>query len=169
MQIIRPRLVSGLPSILNTGQCLAMARSLANDRRLWEPHLRFDPDSRYYHLLHLDAAVEIWLLCWVGPNDTGWHDHGASSAGVVVAQGAIMEEVPTLAGPVSRRLGTGDSISMPPGHIHRMHAAHDTTGVSVHVYSPPLGRVAQYRADAAGRVFREDQDGNTPLVSGTAA
>jgi len=28
-----------------------------------------------------DNQVDVWLLCWTPENDTGFHDHDASSGG----------------------------------------------------------------------------------------
>lgn len=164
-----PRLQAfvGQSRVLDARECRAAAMEIAGDRGQWHPHIHFDPQDRFFQLLHLDSFVEAWLLCWAGSNDTGWHDHGVSSAGVVVALGSVMEDVLTFGGPTTRRLRCQDALDMPPGHIHRMYAA-DEPGASIHVYSPPLGRVGQYHADTSGRAYRVEQVGSTPLASNTS-
>ena len=143
-------------------ECLSLAKEFLNQEKAWAPHVQFNENERYFHLLHEDEDTEVWLLCWTGANDTGWHDHGASQAGVVVASGDIMEDIPTLSGAVARKMKKGDEITMENGHIHRMYAQ-NTQGVSIHVYSPPLSRVSQYYSDDTGRLYRIEQDGSKPL------
>lgn len=152
---------------LSSRECVSIARMIAKAREDWLPNVDFDPEKGVVHLLHQDSVLEAWLSCWLGQNDTGWLDYGESAAGVIVVQGSVMQEVPTSSGPFSRRLRFRDTTEVPPGRIHRMYAAENSPGVSIHVYSPPLGRVGQYREDDLGQSYRVEQDSTALLPNAT--
>jgi Cysteine dioxygenase type I len=52
-----------------------------------------------------------------------------------------------------RRVRAGTSFSFDPDHIHRLNGAVQGS-ISVHVYSPPLWRMGQYRVDDDGTLKR---------------
>ena len=59
---------------------------------LWEPHVRHDETERFYAQLYRDPNVDIWLICWVEGQSTGYHDHDRSGGGVAVCDGVLHED-----------------------------------------------------------------------------
>lgn len=139
---------------LAAGELEQLAAAVAQHPEAWQHLVAFDPEQRVYASLHRDAHVDVWLLCWVPENDTGWHDHDVSSGAVAVVAGELVENNLTLThGARETRVTAGSVFSFGPDHIHRLNGA--THGsVSVHVYSPPLWRMGQYAVDDAGVLRR---------------
>jgi len=139
---------------LQRRELLELADSLAADRDVWEPHVRFSDDHRHYVSLHRDAHVDVWILCWTPSNDTGWHDHDTSSGAVAVARGELVEHnLAVGTASLEVRVPAGQSYSFGPDHIHRM-TGHAAGSVSIHVYSPPLWRMGQYAISSTGVLRR---------------
>ena len=107
----------------------------------WLPLVRHDAGERIYALLHRDAEVEVYVVCWMAGHDTGFHDHDESAAAIAVVDGAITEERLALGGTVSTELGAGETVSIAREAIHRVRHAGAAPAVTLHAYSPPLNRV----------------------------
>ena len=152
---IEPAALRHLPDRpLDRQELLALACSLAADRDVWEPHMRFSDEQRHYVSLHRDANVDVWVLCWTRTNDTGWHDHDTSAGAVAVAKGELVEHNLAVGAPsVEVCVPEGTAYSFGPDHIHRMTGAAEGS-VSVHVYSPPLWRMGQYAISSTGVLRR---------------
>jgi hypothetical protein len=121
------------------------------------PHVRHIPGERHYERIHADDHVEIWVICWVEDADTGYHDHDRSSGAVHVVEGEIEEHLlaPGLVPPhVERRFGGGATFSFDEAHVHRLRHAGGPHAVSVHAYSPPLGRLGTYELNDDGALRR---------------
>ena len=58
--------------------------------------------------------------------------------------------------PQSRRLGVGATRQGGPGYIHRVNHDDGLPAVTIHVYSPRLDWVGQYRLDEATAVVRRE-------------
>ena len=58
---------------------------------LWEPLLVVDAHRRRYRLLYEDERTDIWVLCWMPGQSTGFHDHDVSDVGIAIAQGMVVE------------------------------------------------------------------------------
>jgi quercetin dioxygenase-like cupin family protein len=139
---------------LDADELRDLASSIACDPDRWAHLVGFDDDERVYALLHRDAHVDVWLLCWTPDNDTGWHDHDISSGAVAVVAGELVENNLTVeSGDVETRISAGRAFSFGPEHIHRLNGA-DSGSVSVHAYSPPLWRLGQYAVSDAGVLRR---------------
>ena len=120
----------------------------------WRELVEFPHDRRHYISLHRDEYVDVWLLCWTPQNDTGWHDHDISSGAVAVVEGVLKECLPRIGGAhMEVEVGAGTSFSFGPDHIHRVVGSADRS-VSIHAYSPPLGRLGQYSIDENGVMRR---------------
>lgn len=120
----------------------------------WHDLVEFPGDRRHYVSLHRDEYVDVWLLCWTPSDDTGWHDHDVSSGAVAVVEGALKECNPRIGGAhVEVRVPAGTSFCFGPDHIHRLVGAAGRS-VSIHAYSPPLGRLGQYSIDEEGVMRR---------------
>lgn len=120
-------------------------------------HVRHVPGQRHYVQLLRDAHVEIWVISWVEDADTGYHDHDGSSGAVHVVEGELAEQLlaPGHVPPwVERRYAAGETFSFDEAHVHRVRHAGGAYAVSVHAYSPPLGRMGQYELGADGVLRR---------------
>ena len=109
--------------------------------------------------------MEMWLLSWLPHHSTGFHDHGESSVGFCVAQGTLVEQQLRFAeAPAATTLAVGDSRAAGSDYIHCLEWETGTPALSVHVYSPPLAVVGQYRYDESGTLRRATQPGRDELT-----
>jgi predicted metal-dependent enzyme (double-stranded beta helix superfamily) len=142
------------PRNLDRAELQALVEALANEPDRWREYVAFEGGQRHYVSLHRDEYVDVWLLCWVPGDDTGWHDHDISSGAVRVVRGAVRESNPRIGGePAARIVPEGASFSFGPEHIHRL-AGEDELAISIHAYSPPLWRLGQYSIDDDGVMRR---------------
>jgi mannose-6-phosphate isomerase-like protein (cupin superfamily) len=131
---------------------------LAADPERWQHLIRHAADERVYAQIWDDDEVNAWLICWSEDQDTGFHDHDDSGAGITVISGRVREDRLALAGGTcSRELGPGQTFTVPPVAIHRVLHAGDTPAVTIHAYSPPLRRTGAYRVGSDGALEREAQ------------
>jgi predicted metal-dependent enzyme (double-stranded beta helix superfamily) len=129
-----------------------------------------DAHRRRYRLLFEDERTDIWVLCWMPGQSTGFHDHDMSDVGIAIAQGMVIERqlrLPT--GATSEALRPGDTRQGPAGYIHSVAHAEGVPAVSIHCYSPPLMKVGQYRVDPDGVLRRDAEHGRRELVDETIA
>jgi hypothetical protein len=146
---------SALPARnLGRAELEALVNDLAARPEGWRRQISFEAGGRHYVSLYRDDHVDVWLLCWKGIDDTGWHDHDISSGAVRVVRGALLEANPRIGGePIRRTVPAGASFSFGPEHIHRLVGAEDRS-VSIHAYSPPLWRLGQYSISDDGVMRR---------------
>ncbi|WP_432157734.1 cysteine dioxygenase [Streptomyces sp. bgisy153] len=111
-----------------------LARRVAADRAQWEPLVRYDATTRWYHRLRTGPGYEVWLLSWLPGQDSGTHDHGPSSGVLTVLDGTLTERT----GRATRALAAGAQRVFAPGCVHEV--VNDTLepAVSLHVYFPGL-------------------------------
>src|SRR4051794_36032501 len=83
---------------LSRGRLQLAVIDAAAEEAVWRPHVRHVPDARTYTRLHLDARLELWLICWTPAGDGGFHDHGGSRGAVAVVEGALRERLLAGAG-----------------------------------------------------------------------
>jgi predicted metal-dependent enzyme (double-stranded beta helix superfamily) len=98
---------------------------------------------RYVRLLHT-RACEVWLIGWAQSAGLELHDHGGSAAVVHVVEGQLDETYTDRqrGHPLrSRSIIAGDSVALPPSHVHEVSNPGSHDAVSIHVYSPPLTRI----------------------------
>ena len=130
---------------------------LAASLERWR-HLVRHGDARVYEQIWDDEDVNAWLICWSQDQDTGFHDHDDSGAGIAVVSGRVREDRLTLAGGTrSRELGPGQTFTVAPVAIHRVLHAGQGPAVTIHAYSPPLRRTGAYRVGPEGELEREAQ------------
>jgi len=150
---------------------LAQVAIAIRDRpELWEPLMVVDPHKRRYRLLYEDERTDIWVLCWMPGQSTGFHDHDVSDVGIAIASGMVTERqlrLPT--GATSLDLRPGDSRQGPAGYIHSVAHGEGAPAVSIHCYSPPLMKVGQFRVDSEGVLRRDAEHGRRELVDETIA
>ena len=148
---------------LQPAELAATLSTWADREQDWAPLVRHDEHERTYQLLHRDADVEVYLVCWMPGHDTGFHDHDHSAAAIAVVEGAITEERLAITGAVKRTLDTGDTVTIAREAIHRVRHAGDTPATPLHAYSPPLERVGTYQIADDGALLRHPRPAETPL------
>jgi hypothetical protein len=157
-------------STLSAADLEQIAIGIRDRPDLWEPLLVIDAHRRRYRLLFEDERTDIWVLCWMPGQSTGFHDHDTSDVGIAIAQGMVIErqlQLPT--GATSIPLRPGDTRQGPAGYIHSVAHAEGVPAVSIHCYSPPLMKVGQYRVDEEGVLRRDAEHGRRELVDETIA
>ena len=142
-----------------------VARGLAARTDLWEPLVHDDATHRRYELVYEDDRMDAWILSWMPGQGTGFHDHYISGLGLCVARGCVQEDLIVYgAAHQSRTLETSDTRKGGPGYIHRVSHGDGLPAVTVHVYSPRLDWVGQYRLDEEGVMQREVRPGRNELT-----
>jgi predicted metal-dependent enzyme (double-stranded beta helix superfamily) len=147
-----------------------VAIAIRDRPELWEPLLVVDAHRRRYRLLFEDDRTDIWVLCWMPGQSTGFHDHDRSDVGIAIARGMVVErqlKLPT--GATAVELRHGSTRQGPAGYIHSVAHGEGAPAVSIHCYSPPLMKVGQYRVDADGVLRRDAEHGRRELVDETIA
>jgi hypothetical protein len=155
---------------LSAAELEGVATAIRDRPELWEPLLVVDAHRRRYRLLYEDERTDIWVLCWMPGQSTGFHDHDISDVGIAIARGKIIERqlrLPT--GATALELQPGDTRQGPAGYIHSVAHSEGAPAVSIHCYSPPLMKVGQYRVDAEGVLRRDAEHGRRELVDETIA
>jgi len=146
-----------------TGEALrATLSEWAGRPETWASLVRHDAQERVYALVHRDADVELYLVCWMPGHDTGFHDH--SAAAITVLDGEITEERLSLNGAVARTLGKHDVLTIAKEAIHRVRHAGTAPAVTLHAYAPPLSRVGTYEVADDGALLRHPRPAETPLA-----
>jgi hypothetical protein len=152
--------------ILTPEELEQVARDIVERPEVWEPLVRADPDRRRYELIYEDESIDAWVLSWMPGQGTGFHDHYISGVGLCCAAGGVREDLMVYGHQdMALHLGPGDSRQGGPGYIHRVRHEAGEPAVTVHVYSPRLDWVGQYRLDeATGVVRREVRPGRNELT-----
>ena len=141
---------------LTRPQLAALAVALGRERRLWAEHVRHDPDTRYFHQLYRDVNLDVWLICWLDAQDTGYHDHELSSGAVYVVEGVLCEDYfyRDERGSIdvrTRKRESGNVFDFEGSSIHGVrHDAGGSPATSIHVYSPALWRMGYYEPGENG-------------------
>jgi mannose-6-phosphate isomerase-like protein (cupin superfamily) len=133
-----------------------LAAHLAASPERWAHLVRHADDERVYEQIWDDDEVNAWVICWSEDQDTGFHDHDDSAAGISVISGRVREERLTIgSSPRAREIGPGETFTLPPVAIHRVLHSGTEPAVTIHVYSPPLTRTGAYRIGPDGELERE--------------
>lgn len=136
-----------------------LACSIGKDESLWQEFERHDSEVRQYQQLYRDPNVDVWLICWMHRQDTGYHDHDRSSGGVYVCGGMLCEDHfhRDDDGWIRERTKhheAGGSFDFDAAYIHGVRNETDFPATSIHVYSPALWRMGHYEADENGVMRR---------------
>ena len=151
--------------LLAPGELEEVAVRIAGRPDIWEPLVRVDSEHRRYELIYEDERMDAWVLSWMPGQGTGFHDHYISGVGLCVASGGVREDLMVYgAEHQARHLRPGDTRKGGPGYIHRVSHDLGEPAVTVHVYSPRLDWVGQYRLDEEGVVRREVRPGRNELT-----
>jgi hypothetical protein len=135
-----------------------LATALGRERRLWEGLVRHVPEERYFVELFRDVHLDVWLICWVNQQDTGFHDHDVSSGAVFVCDGVLAEDRLRHERGVlrirTREHPAGGSFHFDASYVHRMRHIGGELATSIHCYSPALWRLGHYDLDDDGNLTR---------------
>lgn len=129
---------------LPAGLLADIAAGIAAAPESWRHLVRHDPDGRQPVRLLATEAYEVWVIGWTPGQGVRPHDHGGSSAALVVTDGELLE-VDLLAN--RRRLAPGNVLRLGPGIVHDVVNHSNAPATSVHVYSPPLTEMTYYDPD----------------------
>jgi len=136
-------------------QLTALAVALGSEPRFWSELVRHDPDTRYFNHLYRDVNLDVWLICWLDAQDTGYHDHDLSSGAVYVVEGALSEDyfyrdAAGWIGVRTRERHAGDVFDFDGSSIHGLRHAGGPPVTSIHAYSPALWRMGYYEPGEGG-------------------
>jgi predicted metal-dependent enzyme (double-stranded beta helix superfamily) len=145
---------------LDREQLARLSVEIGETQELWRSFARHDHDTRFYQQLYRDPNLDVWLLCWVGGQNTGYHDHDRSSGAVYVADGQLCEDYFQRAedGWIREQTNihtTGGHFHFDAADIHGVrHPGGQEKSTSIHVYSPALWRMGHYQPDERGMLRR---------------
>ena len=144
------------PTALTLDQLEQFASDLSATPERWQHLVGHTSDLRVYEQIWDDEEVNAWVICWSADQDTGFHDHDESAAGIVVIAGEVREERMRLGSvPHARTFAAGSTFAVPPVAIHRVLHSGEAPAVTIHAYSPPLTRTGAYRTGRDGELERE--------------
>ncbi|MFN8223428.1 MAG: cysteine dioxygenase family protein [Gaiellales bacterium] len=139
----------------------ALACDLRAEESLWRPQVRHDEDERFYVQLYRDPNVDIWLICWVDAQATGYHDHDRSAGGVAICEGVLSEDYffrgeDGWIREETRTHEPGGYFVFDATYIHgvRHPGGEAPPATSIHCYSPALWRMGHYEPDENGVMRR---------------
>ena len=140
---------------LTRAQLSELAVALGNEPRFWSEHVRHDPQTRHFVQLYRDANVDLWLICWLDAQDTGYHDHDVSCGAVYIVDGALCEDYlyrddDGWIREKTRQRAAGEVWHFDASSIHGLRHAGGPPVTSIHVYSPALWRMGHYSAGPLG-------------------
>lgn len=143
---------------LGRGELVELATAIGEAPELWSALVRHDPGRRYYSQLYRDLRLDVWLICWLDDQKTGYHDHDLSSGGVYVCEGTLVEDRFTFGAEgltyASKQRPAGTAFDFDGAYIHGIRHAGGPPASSVHCYSPALWRMGYYESDQQGALCR---------------
>jgi hypothetical protein len=138
-----------------------LVTELATHPKFWRRFVRHDPETRHFTQLYRDPHLDLWVICWLDAQDTGYHDHDVSSGAVYVVEGALHEDhferdEDGWIREKTRQHGPGGVFDFDSSYIHGVRHAGGAPATSLHAYSPALWRMGHYypgqQGGALGRV-----------------
>jgi predicted metal-dependent enzyme (double-stranded beta helix superfamily) len=134
-----------------------LAQEIVDAEQLWRPFVRHDTDERFYQQLYRDPNLDVWLICWVRGQNTGYHDHDRSYGAVCICEGTLLEdwfrvEEDGWVREQTREHAPGEGFDFDASDIHGVrHPGGDAPpATSIHVYSPALWRMGHYEPGPRG-------------------
>ena len=136
-----------------------VAVDLGNEPRFWKHLVRHDPNTRHFAQLYRDPHLDLWLICWLDAQDTGYHDHDLSSGAVYVHEGTLYEDhfardPDGWIREKTRDHARGSVFDFDSSYIHGVRHSSGPAATSIHAYSPSLWRMGHYEPDDAGAMRR---------------
>lgn len=138
-----------------------LVTELAGEPRFWRRFVRHDPNTRHFVQLYRDPHLDLWLICWLDAQDTGYHDHDVSNGAVYVCEGTLCEDhferdPKGWIVEQTRQHEAGSVFDFDSSYIHGVRHAGGPPATSLHAYSPALWRMGHYvlgqQTGALGRV-----------------
>jgi hypothetical protein len=167
-----PTVIGVLAEALPADRCMTLAEcayaaTAASGVYDLDALVDFEKGERTYTQLWRTAYSEAYAIGWKQAGDTGFHDHDGSLGAVHVVRGTVSEEHIVLR-PVGDWLArveftAGETFRFDGAHIHRMQHVEGDTALTVHVYSPPLGRAGAYELADDGTLRRRSIPGDEEL------
>src|ERR1700727_2745496 len=157
--LIATRAQSG--TVSRTPEELANIVSLIASSAGWMDRVRLRADRRWYERLYHGPDYDIWVICWLPGQSTGFHDHGASSGAFVVATGILEEHRP---GERARVIHPGKPRAFGADYTHDVRNVSLAPAISIHAYSPPLNEMNEYELDGSRLVPRERASGTAETL-----
>jgi quercetin dioxygenase-like cupin family protein len=151
------------PSPLPDSLIADIAAGIAQVPEAWRDLVHHDPDGRRPVRLVATEVYEVWVIGWTQGQGVRPHDHGGSSAAVLVTEGTLTEV--TLLGE-RRELEAGQLHQLGPGVVHDVVNTSEVPATSVHVYSPPLTTMTYYDPVTWEPTETVDVAPETPVLSG---
>jgi len=143
---------------LEQSELVELSTAIGTTPALWRELVRHDSGERIYMQLYRDTHVDVWMICWLYDQKTGYHDHDLSSGAVYVCEGELVEDRfhfgPEGLAHASRTRAAGESFQFDAAYIHGVRHAGGPPATSIHCYSPPLWRMGFYDADQQGSLIR---------------
>jgi cysteine dioxygenase type I len=143
---------------LDQAELLLLATAIGTAPELWRDQVRHDRGERIYVELYRDTHLDVWMICWLDDQKTGYHDHDVSSGAVYVCDGELVEDRFLFGGTglvhSSRKRPAGEAFRFDAAYIHGVRHAGGPPATSIHCYSPPLWRMGYYDADEEGSLIR---------------
>jgi Cysteine dioxygenase type I len=143
---------------LEQSELVELATAIGKTPVLWRDLVRHDPGERIYMQLYRDTHLDVWMICWLYDQKTGYHDHDLSSGAVYVCEGELVEDRFHFDSEglehASRTRSAGESFKFDAAYIHGVRHAGGPPATSIHCYSPPLWRMGFYDADQQGSLIR---------------
>ncbi len=137
---------------------IELATAIGTTPELWRASVRHDPGVRIYVQLFRDTHLDVWMICWLDDQKTGYHDHDLSSGAVYVVEGTLVEDRFHIGADgythASRERSAGEVFAFDAAYIHGVRHAGGPPATSIHCYSPPLWRMGYYDADENGSLCR---------------
>jgi hypothetical protein len=135
-----------------------LATALGREEHLWRNLVRHYQDERYFAQLYRDSHLDVWLICWLNQQDTGYHDHDISAGAVYVCDGVLAEDRFHSDGSTihetTRERAAGTVFDFDAAHIHRLRHPGGAPATSIHFYSPALWRMGYYEWSPSGDLCR---------------
>jgi hypothetical protein len=140
---------------LSRDEAAELAAAIAHEPQFWTDFVRHDPDERYFFQLYRDPNLDIWLICWLNAQDTGYHDHDVSCGAVSIIDGVLSEDYlyrdeDGWIREKTRERGRGETWHFDASSIHGLRHAGGPPATSIHVYSPALWRMGHYESGPLG-------------------
>jgi predicted metal-dependent enzyme (double-stranded beta helix superfamily) len=152
---LHDRLPAGVD--LDRPQLSQLARDIVGAEHLWRPFVQHDTEARFYQQLYRDPNLDVWLICWIDGQETGYHDHDRSSGAVCICEGTLLEdwfrvEEDGWVREQTREHVPGAGFDFDASDIHGVrHSGGDAPpATSIHVYSPALWRMGHYEPGPRG-------------------
>jgi quercetin dioxygenase-like cupin family protein len=158
-----PRLAATTSTVPLATQLLGdIAAGIAHASGVWEDLVCHDPTRRRPVRLVATEAYEVWVIGWTQGQQVRPHDHGGSTAAVLVVEGELSEI--TLLGN-RKRLVPGQVHLLGPRVVHDVVNRTDNPATSIHVYSPPLSTMTYYDEQTWEPVETETIRSEAPVLS----